>query len=217
MPAGTSSYKCLCTLYVSHDDSYAGVTYWRAATPIFKHEYVNPVWSSVLWLEPFSHRALMRSCLRDTEKTAVDNCVKVQAALIQLSAKKAFIFTKKVKRKEKKKRFSWECCWLSSSALITGCSSGPKPKPCFCIWEDVWSLSRCAGTCMTRLSYFFVFPVFRLSFCLMSEKHCRLRVRVLLTCYPRNSRPQSLIFIKMLFESLSRSFLLFLVKKKTWQ
>lgn len=45
----------------------------------------------------------MRSCLRDTEKTAVDNCVKVQAALIQLSAKKAFIFTKKVKRKEKKK------------------------------------------------------------------------------------------------------------------
>lgn len=119
------------------------------------------------------------------------------------------------KKRHRNGSIFWESYGLCSSALITGCISGPKPRPCLCIWEDVWSLSWCAGTCKTRLSLVFssLFSIF--SLCLMAQHLCWLRVHVLLTRYPRNSTPQVLVWSSCCFESLSRSFLLFSVKSMT--
>lgn len=103
----------------------------------------------------------MGSCLRVLEKTAGDNFVKIQPAFIALRAKiisvglLLVLYSFRQKKKEKRGKTDLSgVCGLSISGLITGCSWGPKPKQCFCIWEDVWSLSWCAGTCITRLSVF---------------------------------------------------------------
>lgn len=170
---------------------HAGVVYCRPRTTTLNFCSIICVKKVLHYLPPhtlfstsitetlFSHRA-HGVMFKRSEKTAVDNFVKIQTALIQLSEKKNCLLPvphffrkkKEKKNKEKERLISWECCGLSSSALITGCTSDPKPKPCFCIWEDVWSLSWCAETCMTQLSLVFSSPFPSLSLSLMSQHLC---------------------------------------------